>query len=282
MARKIDDTRNVIVKKGRTPAKDVGVLSRKRLDKEGRERSHNTLSKVVIFFCILIIIGLCCGILLSPSFNLSELVIKDGINVTGAEVSNAVRVNYGENIFKQDYKAIKKAVMSLPYIESAKISLALPNKIKISYVERTPYIILKYLESYFILDKYGYLLEIKKENNDTLPILYGVDISSYKLGEVLSDTQGTKFKNVVTLLETAKHENFPYTIKEINYESIGDVRIWFDEFDIEVVYGDIDRNQMIDKLNYLVGVLSGLEGKSGKLDISSENYFKKIIFSERY
>ncbi len=282
MARKISDTKNVVTETKRAPTKDVGVLSKKRLSKESEESSHNVLSKVVIFFCILVIIGLCCGILLSPSFNLSELVIKDGVNVTSAEISNTVSVSYGENIFKQDYNGIKKAVMSLPYIESVKISLSLPNKIKISYVERTPYIILKYLESYFILDKHGYLLEIKKENDSELPILYGVDISSYSLGEVLSDTQGTKFKNVATLLETAKHESFPYTIKEINYESIGDVRIWLDEFDIEIVYGDIDRNQIIDKLNYLVGVLSGLEGKSGKLDISSDNYFKKIIFSERY
>ena len=36
-----------------------------------------------------------------------------------------------------------------------------------------------------------------------------------------------------------------------------------------------------DKLSYIEGILENIEGKSGKLDVSSEDYFKGSVFTER-
>ena len=286
MAKKLENFRNLNQSNKKTPTEKVGVISEKRMKKEDvktRKKNKSTTSKIMIFFLILVIIGVGIGILFSPAFNLTEVVVVDGVNVNSAEILNQVNVTYGENILKQNYKLIKEGVLAIPYVKEANIKLIAPGKIEIKYVEREPYMLIKYLESFFVVDKYGYLLEIKKENDlENLPIIYGIDIDSNKLGEMLSDISGTKYKKVVTLIETAKQRNFPHSIFEINYESISQVKLWVKDYDIDIIYGEIDKNLITDKLNYLEGVLKKLKGKSGELDISSEKYLEKTIFTERY
>lgn len=257
----------------------IGSNSRKRKNKEDKIEKNNTGLKFLIFFLFLIIIGLSIGILFSPAFNLNEIIISDGINVKKEEISNIINVKYGENILKQNYKTLKKDVKSLPYIADAKIKIRFPDKLEINYTERKPYAFVKYLESYFVVDKFGYLLEIKKDKeNIDLPVIYGIDVDEYKLGEKFSDTSSVKLKNVVTLIETAEQREFKYTIREINYEEISEVKIWLDSQEIEIIYGQIDKNIISEKLKYLEQILENLNGKKGRLDVSSEEYFEKSIF----
>lgn len=258
----------------------VGQNSKKRKQREDKfEKTHSAGFKFLMFFLILTIIGISVGILFSPAFNLTTLIIDDGVNVNKEEISSTVNVNYGENILKQNYKMLKTDILSLPYISDTKIKLRFPDKIKIEYSERVPYAFVKYLDSYYIVDKYGYLLEVLKEKNENdLPTIYGIDVTAYDLGQKLEDTSGTKFKNIVTLLETAKQKGFKYDIYEINYESIGEVKLWVKQEDIEVIYGDIDKNVISEKLNYLEQMLKSIEGRKGKLDVSDEKYYEKSIF----
>lgn len=287
MAKKVQDFRAFDqTEKKATPTEKVGVVSEKRIKKENREEKKKSGLSLgfIIFFIILVVIGVSIGILFSPTFNLEEVEIADGVNVTGAEISNVIEVDYGINIFRQKYKTIKNNVLSLPYIKDAKVKIVFPNKLRIEYVEREPYLLLRHLESYYVADKFGYLLEIKKSlpEGNTLPIVYGFDVSSYEKGNCIDDTEGIKYKNIVMLLETANKQEFPYKIYEINYESIGEVKLWVENFDIDIIYGEIDKNLITDKLNYLSNILARLNGKKGKLDLSSDNYLEKTIFTERY
>lgn len=258
---------------------DIGASSKKRKESEDKLRKENTGLKFLLFFVILVIIGLSIGILFSSEFNLSNVLVDDGINITKEEIRNAIDVTYGENILKQNYGELKSDIESLPYIESVKLSIKFPNTIKIEYTERVPYALIKFLESYFVVDKFGYLLEIKKTNEGIdLPVIYGFDVSEYELGEKLLDISGVKMKNVVMLMETAKQRKFKYKIVEISYEEIGQVKLWFEGHEIEIIYGQIDKNLITEKLKYLERILEDLKGKNGRLDISSDNYREKSIF----
>lgn len=259
--------------------KAVGSNSKKRKEKEDKNLKKNTGMKILMFFLVLIIIGLSIGILFSPAFNLVRVESKDGVNVTASEIKNSINVAYDINIFKQDFKSIKRDVKSLPYVDSVKLKLMLPDTIYIDYEERTPYALIKFLESFYVTDKYGYLLEIKSENNEeNLPIIYGIEIGEYKPGDKIDNISKTKYKNVVTLLETAKQRDFKYEIKEINYEDISEVKIWMDGIDVEVLYGQIDSNIISEKLSVIEQVVLKLKDKKGRVDISNKDFYKNAIF----
>mgnify|MGYP004457071893 FL=1 len=265
-----------------TPTQNVGVVSKQKNNKDSK-KEKNVGTSIFIFFAILVIMSLAIGVVFSPTFDVTGIVTYDGVNVSSGEISNIANVNIGENILKQNYRAIKESVSAIPYIKSVNIKLLFPDKIEIRYEEREPYALGKYLESYVVIDKFGYLLEIKKENDLTdLPVIYGIELENCELGEMLKDTDRIKYQNVVMLLETAKQRDFQYNIYEIDYEKISEVKFWVKDFDIDIIYGDIDKNLIADKLNYLSEVLKKLNGKKGKLNISSDNYLEKTIFTERY
>ena len=268
--------------KNKSSKENIGQTSKKRKAREDKyKKTTSPAFKILMFFLILTIIGVSVGILFSPAFNLTGLVIEDGENVTKEDISNVVNVSYGENILKQNYKMLKNDILSLPYISDAKIKLKFPDKIKIEYTEREPYALIKFLDSYYVVDKYGYLLEVSKEIIEKeLPIIYGIDVAEYSLGQKLEDIHGTKLRNVVTLLETAKQKEFSYTIYEINYESIGEVKLWVKEEDIEITYGDIDKNLIGEKLTYLEQMLKRLKDKKGRLDMSDEKYYENSRFTD--
>ena len=265
-----------------TPTQNVGVVSKQKNNKDSK-KEKNVGTSIFIFFAILVIMSLAIGVVFSPTFDVTGIVTYDGVNVSSGEISNIANVNIGENILKQNYRAIRENVSAIPYIKSVNIKLLFPDKIEIRYEEREPYALVKYLESYVVIDKFGYLLEIKKENDLTdLPVIYGIELENCELGEMLKDTDRIKYQNVVMLLETAKQRDFQYNIYEIDYEKISEVKFWVKDFDIDIIYGDIDKNLIADKLNYLSEVLKKLNGKKGKLNISSDNYLEKTIFTERY
>lgn len=264
--------------KTKTYQEENGKKARKRKQKEEKKTS----TKVLTFFLILITIGILMGILCSPAFNLTDLIVEKGENVTKQDIANSVNVNYGENILKQNYKILKQDVLALPYISDVNIKIRFPDKIKIEYTEREQYAYIKFLDSYYVVDKYGNLLEILKDINENkeLPIIYGIDVTEYSVGEKLNEIALTKFKDIVILLETAKVEKFKYTINEINYESISKVKVWVKEEDVEIIYGNIEKNLISEKLVALEQMLKKLNGRKGRLDVSDEEYYKNSIFSD--
>ena len=256
------------------------IKKEKKVKEKSQTSSGNKL--LTTLFALLIIIGIALGCLFSPTFELTDVMISDGVNVTREEIAKTFYIKPQINVFKIDYKEIKKSVESLPYIQKANPKLVFPNRIRIEYTEREPVALIKYLESYLVMDKYGYILEIIRKNKfEDLPIIYNIEFKDYEIGKQLDDTAKTKYDNVVYMLEIAKQNKFKYTIAEINYESIGNVKLWLNGEDVEIIYGKIDKNIISDKLSYIEGILENIKGKSGRLDVSSEDYLKKSVFTER-
>ena len=254
----------------------------KKNTKKDYQKQKSSNKFIITFFIILVVLGIGVGCLFSPTFNLTKIIVQNGKNITSEEILSSFNVEKGTNVFKINYNNIEKSIETLPYIQSTDAKIKFPNEIQIEYIERTPFALIKYLESYLVMDKYGYILEISREKkNENLPIIYNIEFDSYEVGEKLEDTAKTKYDNVVYLLENASKNNFGFSISEINYESIGNVKMWVLEEDIEIIYGEIDRNIIVDKLNYISGILQRVKGKKGTVDISSDNYLEKTVFTER-
>ena len=237
--------------------------------------------KFLIFVFIMILVGLTAGCLFSPVFNIIEVRADDGVNVTSDEILEKANIPIGVNIFRINDRKIISSIESLPYIKSAKIYRAFPDTIILKFEERKPYAIVKYLESYAIVDKYGYILEIKKENTLTsLPIIYGLDTGTFVVGQKLTDTSLTKYENCVYLFETASKINFEYTFNEVNYDDSTNVKLYIAERDMDIIYGNVYLDDIEEKLSHLSSVLKELGDQSGKIDMSNEDYNSKIVFTK--
>ncbi|MBR2289675.1 MAG: FtsQ-type POTRA domain-containing protein [Clostridia bacterium] len=247
------------------------------------EKPRKTGIGLAIFFLLLVLVGAFVGCMFTPAFNVTEIHIQDGTYVAKEEILSKMDGVMGENILRVNTSSLENAIKEMPYIRSVEIKRNFPSSIDVTFKERKPYALVKYLESYVVMDKRGYVLEIKKENDlPDLAIIYGINADEYIVGKKLEDVVGLKYENITYLLETAYQGDFDYTIYEINYADSESLVMAVKELDVDINFGEVDRSVLTEKMNYLNGILKKLEGKKGNLDISSNNYLEKTIFTERY
>ena len=277
---KIQDFRKLNTDKHETaPAKKKGKGSVSASKK--KEKKANVFLPFVLI--TLILIGICIGCMLTPTFNIDEITVQSGINVNKEEILSKIEHVKGINTLKINTRKLEKSIKEIPYIRKAEIKRVLPDGLSITYEERKPYAIIKYLESFVIMDKYGFVLEIKKENDmQDLTIIYGIDAEQYVPGTTLDGVARLKYENVAYLLETASHVEFEYGISEINYQDTENLIISIRDADIEVEYGEIEREKLSEKIIYLMEMIKSIEGKKGTILINNEDYNKESIFRERF
>lgn len=247
---------------------------------DATKKKNKTPLIVSFFLLILVLIGVCAGVLTTDTFNVTIIEAQDGTNITSAEIQRYFDDVKNKNTFLINTGEIEKELKKHPYIYKINISRSLPNKLVVKYEERVPYAIIKYLETYVLLDRYGSILELMQENKyENLPIIYGIETEELSAGQELEGISKLKYENIVFLLRTAEHINFEYTIAELNYSDTDELTFLVNELEVEIIYGTIDKEIISDKLAYLNEILKELVDKKGTLDISSENYSEKVIFS---
>lgn len=251
-------------------------------EEEYEEVPQSNGKRVVWFILLMIIVAITAGCLFAPTFNIVSVSAEDGANVTSGEILEKAKIKLGENIFRINDSKIKKSIETLAYVKKAKIYRALPNRIILKVEEREPYAIVKYLESYAITDKYGYVLEIKEDNPmKELPVVYGINTDECTTGKKLSGISMLKYENSVYILETARKINLNYIFNEINYDDSTNVKLYIKDKDIDIVYGEIQIPTIEEKLGHLASILEKLGDKHGKIDMSNEDYLARTVFTER-
>ncbi|MBQ9313817.1 MAG: FtsQ-type POTRA domain-containing protein [Clostridia bacterium] len=251
-------------------------------NEEYEEVPHKNGKRFAWFVVVIIIIAITTGCLFAPAFNIISVEAEDGKNVTSGEILEKAQIKLNENIFRISDAKIKKSIETLPYVKKAKIYRKLPNRISLKVEEREPYAIVKYLESFAITDKYGYVLEIKEENTmKELPIIYGINPDECISGRKLIGTSMLKYENSVYILETAEKLGFQYNFSEINYDDSTNVKLYIKENDIDIIYGEILLDTIEEKLGHLSSILLQLGDKKGKIDMSNEDYLARTVFTER-
>lgn len=249
---------------------------------EYEEIPRKNKKRLAFFILIILIIAITTGCLFAPVFNIISVTAEDGENVTSGEIIERAKIKLGENIFRINDTKIKKSIESLSYVKKAKIYRALPNRIILKVEERVPYAIVKYLESFAVTDKYGYVLEIKEDNpRKDLPIIYGINPEECVSGEKLMGISMLKYENSAYILETAEKIGFQYTFSEINYDDSTNVKLYIREKEIDIVYGEISLDTIEEKLGHLRSILLQLGDKKGKVDMSNEDYLARTVFTEK-
>lgn len=147
-----------------------------------------------VFVLLVLFIGAAVTLMLSPFFNIKSFVVSGNTQVQTENIIGASGIGVGTNAFRVDYKKAQSAVYNLPYVASCKVSLSVPDKIKITITESSTaaYVPLdaaaKAAGKLVAIDERGKTLEIvEPENRQDFPVFLGFDLSNLTLGRHVSD-----------------------------------------------------------------------------------------------
>ena len=133
-------------------------------------------------------------------------------------ILSSLALEINSPIFNINLKELKKNILTVPWVKSAKVSRKLPNEIHILIEEYEPAAIWEYKNEILILDKDGYHIEKiqKKDIYDDLLFIYGneADINLNSFLNALQDYPLLIKKELIMQLLSGK-EGGTYFLKKV-------------------------------------------------------------------
>lgn len=299
VTRKQEPTKNKKEKKKVEKAKNKGTTKRKQVKKANKKSiAKNTKNiapeqqekimqkrkkkqkaiKWILILALLIVAILCA--MFSPLFNIKKIEVQGNEIISKNEIISLSQIQLEENTFKLNKSQIKKQIKENAYIQSVIIVRNLPSEIVIKVEERKPAYLLEYAGSYIVIDKQGYMLEIKNEKMN-LPVIQGAVTSTeeFKVGNRLCTEDLEKLAEILRIVEIAQVNDIYTIITGIDIENAENIKLIFESEDKVAYLGD--SSNMNTKILMIKSIIEKEKGNPGEIFLNFDLNKKNPIFRER-
>ena len=220
-----------------------------------------------------------------PRWKAREIIAEDLGGLKQYEIDGT------ENTWEKNYKAHKfhlnsslnnniknktvEEIKTNAYIENAKISRKLPNKIELNIEEREATYNVEFLNGYAYINNQGYILE-KTEQKIEKPVIRGISTEQEQIveGNRLNDDDLEKLETVIQIMNICKSYELDTKVSSIDVTSKNDYILEMDEEKKTVHLGN-DSN-LNNKMLYVPAILTENKGKEGTIYLNGDinNNFK--------
>lgn len=250
------------------------------------EKKRRLKTKIIkLFLIVVLLIGAGCFLCLSPMFNVQEIIVQENTKIASDTISSLSGIQLYKNIFLFNKSDAINNIEKNSYIESVKISRALPNKIKITVKERTEKYLVEFAEGKYVsVDGQGYVLEIVENNDNNLPILTGIKTDTETLINIennqvrLCEDDLKKLDTVANIIETAKNYEIIEYITKIDISDGDDYKLILASEEKTVYLGNC--SDLNTRILFMKEILNSEKGKKGEIFINENLSEKPPYFRE--
>lgn len=250
----------------------------KKINKEAKKKnkkSHKILKIFIIFFMLIFIMVL---FLLSPIFNISNIIVQNNVRVSSNEIISLSGIKVGENTFKYVNFDMADKIKENPYIEEVKITRKYPDEIVINVTERTAEFCLKLDERFVYIDNQGYVLEITSEDYSVPEIIgFKTEITNESISTRLYENDLKELQNIIEVYDCIKNNGIED--KVVNF-TVEDHRLVIGLVEDKLAYLENFTNINIKILSLKV-ILERTEGKAGEINLDGQGTDSSAVFKEK-
>ncbi len=160
------------------------VNTRKRSARKSKKRRK---LRAGIFLTVLLAAGTCIFLSLTVLFRIDAVEALPSEHYTADQIAEAAQISQGTNLFRADRSgAANRIRQTLPYIQSAEVSIVLPDKIVISVKETQPILQLQQDGLYYLVNEDFKVLEKSDQQMGAdLPVVTGAGITAAEPGQTV-------------------------------------------------------------------------------------------------
>lgn len=228
------------------------------------------MKKKYIYFLIFIsiIIFLLLIFILSPWFNIKEIEINGLKRVEKNQIIRDLGLEKETNLLAFSKLNAKFKLKKNNYIKNVKIKKVYPSKIIFEIEERDLAGYIPYVNDYLYIDKDGFVVDIKPNYTENLPIIEGVEFDKFILGETLEIDDKETFKIVMKFTNALNGKEINQDILKIDVSNLEDIHLHIKG--IDVIFGNGEDINL--KINTLIEVFKNIpENQKGILYINNVN-----------
>lgn len=252
-------------KQNRMTKKQAQILKKKKKIKK--------IIKVITLF--LLIIGGVVFALVSPIFNIDEIIITNNQQISTDTIISLSQLQIGKNLFQFNKNKVEKELKTNSYIESVDIRRKIPNKVVISIEERKKNYNVEFLNGYAYINNQGYILEISEQKLD-LPVIQGISTEADQIteGNRLNEQDLNKLGIVIQIMNICNDYGIDKKVSIIDITNKSDYILYMEEEKKTIHLGD--ESNLSNKMLYVPAILEENKGKEGTIYVNGDinNNFK--------
>ena len=228
-------------------------------------------------FLNLVLIGAILALLLSPVFNIHDIVVGNNNKVETEDIISLSELETNTNMFKFLKLNVINRIKQNAYIEEVKIKRSLPDKIIIDVVERIPTYMLSIGGIYAYINNQGYILELSDEALELLVISgYKTDKQDIKAGNRLNIEDLITLEKIIEITNISRNNGILDQVIEFKIE---DNRLVLELQNEKTAYIRDMANINI-KIVTLRAILEREINKAGEIFLDGMNEKDTVIFRE--
>jgi len=234
-------------------------------------------------FKVAAVIGLLCFMavifMFSPIFLLQEVIISGYNTVEYDEIRGRLGADYSTNLLLFSTSDARRQIMENLYISEVSFRRQMPGRLYVhvrerrlvAYIEHTP-------GSFLYMDEQGRVLEVRSFTSQPLPLVVGLNFTSFALGEILDVPDHDAF-NIVT--QYAQHVYRHGLAGRVTYIDVSDtantrILLGYVEFNVG---GLRDAEEKISIIAGIINEMPDAEHARGFVDLREINdeFFFEIL-----
>lgn len=232
-------------------------------------------SKRIVVIVIIFVLVIAAAILLCtlPYFNTTIVNVEGTSKYTKEEILQKSGISVNRNIFIQAFSGVSSNINELSYIESANVSLKLPNEIKITVKDRKSkyFVFNEEKNKYYKIDEYGVILEEGniQEKQDTELLVHGFIFDDEVIfGSKIKEIDISKIKIYENIKKEFEKNQINGSITKVNFANSLTTITLNDKLNV-IFPNDTDIKY---KMSFLKSILAKIgEDSSGVIDMTKTN-----------
>lgn len=219
-------------------------------EKQRRRRQKRTLRILLISP----LIALAFVVTLSLMTRIRTVTVRNPTRYSSVEIVGQFGFSVGDSLFSVNREQIADRIVSAcPYVKAATVSYSFPDGVEVTLTSAVPVYALHVEDAVLLADADFKILEAVESVPEGVLSVYGIDLSSYTVGQVLDEEENLQV-GIVRELSAALKEHALYgNAKKIDLSKKYNIGVLlFDAVSVELGNSD----ELSEKVDTLVSILA--------------------------
>ncbi len=203
----------------------------------------------------------------SSIFSLKHVKLEGNERVSQEAILEDLDLAMGDNLFRYMLSHWNADPVVDPRLSAVDIYIEWPNTVRIVVDESMTIGYVYFQGTYLCIDRKGQVAASTHTLDEDLPVIRGLEVGSFMLGESLDTSDTERYEAVVSVCSILRKHELSTVIKEVNVLALNDIVLYTDDMDIHC--GGMD--DMEQKVNAIAALLAKEDLPKGILHIEDMN-----------
>lgn len=230
-----------------------------------KNRQQKKKPSLTVLKWLLIAIIVAAAALCLPVFKISAVDIIGLQNVPRETIMNALQEEIGNHILRVDKQAAEERIRKITYVADAAVRTKFPNRLEVTVRETTLVGYIKFTGGIVGIDGTGKVIETEQEQNASVPVVQGIKVNTFVVGEPIEVAEQEKLEAALTCLNAIESNGLMSTVSAVDITDLQEILL-FTPSGVVAKCGSED--QMAYKIAMFASVVPQIDlQRSGTVDL---------------